>query len=160
MDKLKQKGKDLYSKANFQVLEQERNLLKITLEYIAKENTTLKQQLEDMKMTVKHNKEQLREYIETITSKDKVVEKMNSTIEQLTIRLQSLEEHIKKYNKFKSSKSVDISLISNNRFDKSDRSHTTFNKKVITKVEVTTNVTTNATNYKEVSDIYLISVLL
>ena len=84
-----------FSKANFQVIEQEKNLLKITLDYVAKENDHLKQQLEDMKMTVKHNKEQLKEYIETITSKDKVVEKMNSTIEQLQTRLHSLEEYIK-----------------------------------------------------------------
>jgi chromosome segregation ATPase len=84
-----------YSKANFQVVEQERNLLKITLDYVAKENDMLKQQLEDMKMTVKHNKELLKEYIEKITSKDKVVEKMNSTIEQLQTRLHSLEEYIK-----------------------------------------------------------------
>jgi hypothetical protein len=97
MDRNKTKCKvEPYSKANFLVLEQERNLLKITLDYIAQENNTLKQQAEDMKMTVKHNKELLKEYIDTITSKDKVVEKMGSTIEQLTIRLHSLEEHIKK----------------------------------------------------------------
>jgi len=83
------------SKANFIMLEQERNLLKITLDYVVKENESLKQQNEDMKITVKHNKELLKEYIEKITNKDKVVEKMNSTIDQLTQRLHSLEEHIK-----------------------------------------------------------------
>lgn len=83
------------SKANYIMLEQERNLLKITLDYVVKENETLKQQNEDMKITVKHNKELLREYIEKITNKDKVVEKMNSTIDQLTQRLYSLEEYIK-----------------------------------------------------------------
>ena len=83
------------SKSNFLMLEQERNLLKITLDYVVKENDMLKQQNEDMKITVKHNKELLREYIEKITNKDKVVEKMNSTIEQLTLRLHSLEEYIK-----------------------------------------------------------------
>jgi chromosome segregation ATPase len=81
-----------YSKANFQVLEQERNLLKITLDYVAGENEQLKQQLEDMKMTVKHNKELLKEYVEKITNKDKVFEKMNAQIEQLTSRLHTLEE--------------------------------------------------------------------
>jgi uncharacterized coiled-coil protein SlyX len=84
-----------YSKANFQIIEQERNLLKITLDYVVKENDTLKQQLEDMKTTVKHNKQLLKEYIETITNKDKVVEKMNCTIEQLTTRLLNLEDYIK-----------------------------------------------------------------
>ena len=84
-----------YSKANFQIIEQERNLLKITLDYVVQENDTLKQQLEDMKMTVKHNKQLLKEYIDTITNKDKVVEKMNCTIEQLTTRLHKLEDFIK-----------------------------------------------------------------
>ncbi len=83
------------SKANYMMLEQERNLLKITLDYVVKENEDLKQQNEDMKITVMHNKELLREYIEKITNKDKVVEKMNSTIDQLTQRLHSLEEYIK-----------------------------------------------------------------
>lgn len=86
---------NINSKANYIMLEQERNLLKITLDYVVKENETLKQQTEDMKITVKHNKELLREYIEKITNKDKVVEKMNSTIDQLTQRLHSLEEYIK-----------------------------------------------------------------
>ena len=83
------------SKQNHIMVEQERNLLKITLDYVVKENETLKQQVEDMKITVKHNKELLREYIEKITNKDKVVEKMNSTIEQLTQRIHSFEEFIK-----------------------------------------------------------------
>ncbi len=83
------------SKANYQKLEQERNLLKITLDYVAKENEGLKGQLEDMKMTVKHNKDLLREYVEKITNKDKVVEKMNATIEQLTSRMHTLEDYIK-----------------------------------------------------------------
>jgi len=84
------------SKGNYLVLEQERNLLKITLDYIVKENEELKQQLEDMKMTVIHNKELLKEYVDKITNKDKVVEKMNATIEQLTNRMHTLEEYIKK----------------------------------------------------------------
>ena len=48
-----------------------------------------------MKITVKSNKEQLKEYIEKITNKDKVVEKMNNTIEQLQSRLSTLEEFVK-----------------------------------------------------------------
>jgi hypothetical protein len=73
----------------------ERNMLKITLEYLAKENETLKNKLEDMRVTVKSNKEQLKEYVEKITNKDKVVEKMNSTIEHLQSRLYSIEEFIR-----------------------------------------------------------------
>lgn len=83
------------NKINFQKLEQEKNMLKITLDYVAKENDELKQQLEDMKITVKHNKELLKEYVDRITNKDKVVEKMNATIDQLTSRMHSLEDYIK-----------------------------------------------------------------
>ena len=77
------------------MIEQERNLLKITLDYVIKENESLKQQIEDMKLTVKYNKDLLKEYVEKITNKDAVVEKMNSTIEQLKYRLGNFEEHIK-----------------------------------------------------------------
>jgi hypothetical protein len=92
------------SKINYQMLEQERNMLKITLQYVAKENEDLKQQLEDMKMTVRHNKELLREYVEKITNKDKVVEKMDATIDQLKTRMHTLEEYIKQsQNKIKNS---------------------------------------------------------
>lgn len=78
-----------------ETVEQERNLLKITLEYLVKENENLKSQLGDMRMTVRTNKELLREYVEKITNKDKVVEKMNNTIDQLQSRLQSMEDHFK-----------------------------------------------------------------
>lgn len=78
------------------MLEQERNLLKITLEHLVKENDDLKRTIEDMKITVKANKDQLSEYISTITNKDMVVEKMNNTINQLRYRLESMEEQIKK----------------------------------------------------------------
>ena len=84
-----------FNKANFNVLEQEKNLLKITLDYVAKENEIFKGQLEDMRVTVRTNKELLKEYVDKITNKDKVVEKMSSTIEQLHSRIKSLEDHIK-----------------------------------------------------------------
>jgi hypothetical protein len=95
------------SKANYQKLEQERNLLKITLDYVAKENEGLKGQLDDMKMTVKHNKDLLKEYVEKITNKDKVVEKMNATIEQLTSRMHTLEEFIKQNKNKNRKESID-----------------------------------------------------
>lgn len=92
----KKAGKE--KKETKETIEQERNLLRITLEYMAKENQTLKRQLEDMKVTAFSNKDLLKEYVEKITNKDKVVEKMNNTIEQLQSRLHSLEEYIKNIN--------------------------------------------------------------
>lgn len=79
------------------VLEKEKSLLKITLEHYVKENSTLKQVIEDMKVTVKENKDQLNEYVTKITNRDLVVEKMKNTIEQLKIRLEKYEEKGKKY---------------------------------------------------------------
>ena len=59
-----------FNKANFYVLEQERNMLKITLDFLSTENQKLKSQVEDMKITVRHNKEQLEEYVTKITNKE------------------------------------------------------------------------------------------
>lgn len=84
-----------YNKANFQMLEQERNMLKITLQHMTAQNEKLKNELEDMRMTAKQNKELLKEYVEKITNKDKVFEKMNAQIEQLTNRLKILENYKK-----------------------------------------------------------------
>ena len=84
-----------FSKSNFQKLEQERNMLKLTLQYVTAENEKLKNELEDMRITAKQNKDLLKEYINQITNKDKVFEKMNAQIEQLTNRLKILENYKK-----------------------------------------------------------------
>jgi hypothetical protein len=81
-----------------EMIEKERDLLKITLDYYAKENSALKRQLEDLAITARSNKELLKEYVERITNKDEVVEKLRSTNEQLQARLSSLEEYIKSNN--------------------------------------------------------------
>lgn len=80
-----------------ELIEKERDLLKITLEYVTKENSDLREKMEDLKITVKTNKDLLKEYIERITNKDKTVQKMNSIIEQLTERINVLMEQIKKF---------------------------------------------------------------
>jgi hypothetical protein len=78
-----------------ETIEQERNMLKITLHHLVRENEILRQNVEDLKITARSNKELLKEYVETITGKDKVVDKMNNTIEQLQSRLHSLEDYVK-----------------------------------------------------------------
>lgn len=83
------------TKDKTQTVKQERDLLKITLDHYVKENEELKIQLENTKITMKANKDLLKEYVEKITNKDKVVEKMTNTIDQLQSRLTSLEEYIK-----------------------------------------------------------------
>ena len=61
-----------------------------------KENETLKQKLEDMKITAMHNKNMLKEYILSITNKDQIVEKLQCIIENLQERINSQDEYIKK----------------------------------------------------------------
>ncbi len=83
-------------KEQIKILEQEKNLLKLTLDHFAKDNEMLKLAIDDMRITVKANKDQLNEYISTITNKDMVVEKMNNTIIQLKNRLEQFDEKFKK----------------------------------------------------------------
>ena len=83
-------------KEQIKILEQEKNLLKLTLDHYAKDNEMLKLAINDMKVTVKANKDQLNEYISKITNKDMVVEKMNNTIIQLKNRLEQFDDKVKK----------------------------------------------------------------
>ena len=83
-------------KETIKKLEEEKNMLKVTLELYAKENQDLKQNIRDMKVTVKANKDQLDEYISTITNKDMAVEKMKNTISQLRNRIDTMEDRMKK----------------------------------------------------------------
>ena len=81
-----------FNKTNFMNLKKERDMLKITLDYIREENENLKNELNDMKITAKKNKDMLKEYVYQITNKDKLFEKMTSTIEQLKSRLKAMEQ--------------------------------------------------------------------
>ena len=81
-----------FNKTNFANLKKERDMLKITLQYITEENENLKNELNDMKITAKKNKDMLKEYVYQITNKDKLFEKMSSTIEQYKARLKAMEQ--------------------------------------------------------------------
>ena len=73
-------------------LKKERDMLKITLDYIREQNENLKNEPKDTKITAKKNKGMLKEYVYQITNKDKLFEKMTSTIEQLKSRLKAMEQ--------------------------------------------------------------------
>ena len=129
-----------FNKANFQMLEQERNMLKITLQYISAENDKLKNELEDMKITAKKNKEMLKEYVTQITNKDKVFEKMNAQIEQLTNRLK-IFENFKKLN----SKKINVNPINTNSSNKIENKTTTYTN---TNMNSLTNTNSNNNTYE------------
>ena len=81
-----------FNKTNFMNLKKERDMPKITLDYIREENENLKNEPKDTKITAKKNKGMLKEYVYQITNKDKLFEKMTSTIEQLKSRLKAMEQ--------------------------------------------------------------------
>ncbi len=129
-----------FNKTNFQMLEQERNMLKITLQYISTENEKLKNELEDMKITAKKNKEMLKEYVTQITNKDKMFEKMNAQIEQLTNRLKILE-NFKKLN----SKKINLNPITTNSSNKIENRTTYYTN---THMNSLTNTNSNNNTYE------------
>ena len=107
-----------FNKTNFINLKKERDMLKITLQYFTQENENLKNELNDMKITAKKNKDMLKEYVYQITNKDKLFEKMTSTIEQLKSRLKAMEQlkkDKKKYEKEISNDLFNYNYTTNNR---------------------------------------------
>ena len=118
-----------FNKTNFANLKKERDMLKITLQYITEENENLKNELNDMKITARKNKDMLKEYVYQITNKDKLFEKMTSTIEQLKSRLEALEQS--KKNKKKNEKDFANDYMNYNTYNHStatnSNNHTTNN---------------------------------
>ena len=84
------------SKNQYKVYEDKIKYLQLYLEHMIKEKEQVMQKLEDMKITAQQNKELLKEYINSITTKDQIVEKMQCTIENLQERIKSQDEYIKK----------------------------------------------------------------
>ena len=79
------------SKNNIKPLEEEINFLKITIQHFNNENIEMKNQIEDLKITLNSDKRLLQEYLLQISHKDSTVIKLNHTVEQLKKRLENLE---------------------------------------------------------------------
>lgn len=79
------------SRNNLKALEEEINFLKITIQHFNNENIEMKNQIEDLKITLNSDKRLLQEYLLQISHKDSTVMKLNHTVEQLKKRLDNLE---------------------------------------------------------------------
>ena len=79
------------SRNNIKALEEEINFLKITIQHFNNENVEMKNQIEDLKVTLNSDKRLLQEYLLQISHKDSTVIKLNHTVEQLKKRLDNLE---------------------------------------------------------------------
>ena len=124
-----------FNKTNFINLKKERDMLKITLQYFTQENENLKNELNDMKITAKKNKDMLKEYVYQITNKDKLFEKMTSTIEQLKSRLKAMEQlkkDKKKYEKEISNDLFNYNYTTNNRSTTTNSNNYTTNNIIAT----------------------------
>ena len=122
-----------FNKTNFANLKKERDMLKITLEYITEENKNLKNELNDMKITAIKNKDMLKEYVYQITNKDKLFEKMTSTIEQLKSRLKAMEQSKKIKKKYEKDLTNDfINCNTNNHSTTTNSNNYTTNNIVAT----------------------------
>ena len=79
------------SRNNLKALEEEINFLKITIQHFNNENNEIRNQIEDLKITLNSDKRLLQEYLLQISHKDSTVIKLNHTVEQLKKRLDNLE---------------------------------------------------------------------
>ena len=79
------------SRNNIKSLEEEINFLKITIQHFNNENIEMKNQIEDLKITLNSDKRLLQEYLLQISHKDSTVIKLNHTVDQLKKRLENLE---------------------------------------------------------------------
>ena len=79
------------SKISNKCLDEEISFLRITIDHFAEENESIKQKIEDLKVTYQSDKELLNEYYNQISNKDSNVRKLTNTIQQLKTRLNHLE---------------------------------------------------------------------
>ena len=84
-----------FTKSNFILLQNEKELLQNSLKIITEENQKLKNEVKDMKITVKENKKLLNDYLINIANKDKLYEKLNSIINELQEKIKYLEDNQK-----------------------------------------------------------------
>ena len=87
-----------------------------------KENGNVKQKLDDMIVTAQQNKDLLKEYINNITTKDQIVDKLQCTIENLQERINNQEDYIKKAISKNKNTSPDTN-IRNNHFQLTNRNN-------------------------------------
>lgn len=122
------------SRNNIKALEEEINFLKITIDHFNIENMEMKNQIEDLKITLNSDKRLLQEYLLQISDKDTTVIKLNHTIEQLKKRLDNLEPQTQIFTK------------KNNRISTPERDRTDSN---IQKTRQIGNITIKSTKVEQ-----------
>ena len=81
-----------------EILEQKHHMLKLTLSSLANDNTYLKSKHEALQLNVKKGKQQLQDYLLTITDKQTAVNNLNKQIQAFQLKLQELQNKTKLVN--------------------------------------------------------------
>ena len=76
-------------------IEQEKNMLKLTLDILINENNSLKNTLNETEKNVKANKDKLEEKLNSITNKDEVLNNLNKELNQLIKKFNEYNTNIK-----------------------------------------------------------------
>lgn len=78
-------------------IEQEKNMLKLTLDILINENNSLKNTLNETETNVKANKDQLKDKLNSLTNKDEVLNNLNTELNQLIKKFKELKLRKKRH---------------------------------------------------------------
>lgn len=131
-------GELLYNKQNFSLLKQEREELNQKLSASQKENKELKNKINDLKVTLKSNKELLKTYANQIYEKEQIFDKLNNTIDDLKTQIIDLEKQVKKneIDSIRNCVTSKINTIFNDNYNEKDTNENISDKMLIKKQDV------------------------
>lgn len=155
------------AKATREILEQKHHMLKLTLSSLANDNTYLKSKYEALQLNVKKGKQQLQDYLSTITDKQTAVNNLNKQIQYFQLKLQELQNKTKVVNNNKHSE--ENHCVNEQKFKKKERQFKvnkdnyyefcSKQKQLIDEIKQLRRVITNYNEQKEEKDKYNIMVI-
>lgn len=156
------------AKATREILEQKHHMLKLTLSSLANDNTYLKSKYEALQLNVKKGKQQLQDYLSTITDKQTAVNNLNKQIQYFQLKLQELQNKTKVVNN-NNKHSEENHCVNEQKFKKKERQFKvnkdnyyefcSKQKQLIDEIKQLRRVITNYNEQKEEKDKYNIMVI-
>jgi hypothetical protein len=156
------------AKTSREILEQKHHMLKLTLSSLANDNTYLKSKHEALQLNVKKGKQQLQDYLSTITDKQTAVNNLNKQIQYFQLKLQELQNKKKVFNN-NNKHSEENHCVNEQKFKKKERQFKvnkdnyyefcSKQKQLIDEIKQLRRVITNYNEQKEEKDKYNIMVI-
>ena len=157
------------AKASREILEQKHHMLKLTLSSLANDNTYLKSKYEALQLNVKKGKQQLQDYLSTITDKQTAVNNLNKQIQYFQLKLQEFQNKTKVVNNNNNKHSEENHCVNEQKFKKKERQFKvnkdnyyefcSKQKQLIDEIKQLRRVITNYNEQKEEKDKYNIMVI-